>query len=62
MARPSSTIQEQILVTSTVCLSRLAREAKWDRARWRYFIVGITNSAPARMPVGQRVVMVFSFV
>lgn len=27
-----------------------------------YFIVGMTNSAPARMPVGQRVVMVFSFV
>jgi hypothetical protein len=25
-----------------------------------YFIVGMTNSAPARMPVGQRLVMVFS--
>ena len=25
-------------------------------------MVGITKSAPARMPVGQRVVMVFSFV
>lgn len=25
-------------------------------------IVGITNSAPARMPVGQRVVIVFSLV
>lgn len=27
-----------------------------------YFIVGIENSAPARIPVGQREVMVFSLV
>lgn len=27
-----------------------------------YFIVGMTNSAPARIPVGQREVMVFSLV
>lgn len=27
-----------------------------------YFIVGMTNSAPARMPVGQREVTVFSRV
>ncbi len=27
-----------------------------------YFIVGITNSAPARIPVGQRLVMVLSLV
>lgn len=27
-----------------------------------YAIVGITNSAPARIPVGQRVVIVFSLV
>jgi hypothetical protein len=29
---------------------------------FNYFIVGMTNSAPARMPVGQREVMVLSFV
>lgn len=27
-----------------------------------YFIVGMTNSAPARMPVGQRAVTVLSLV
>ena len=32
------------------------------RLKARHFIVGITKSAPARMPVGQREVMVFSRV
>jgi len=33
-----------------------------ERPIGSYFMVGITKSAPERIPVGQRVVIVFSFV
>ena len=43
-------------------LARAHPQAKRCREMETHFIVGITNSAPPRLPVGQRAVMVLSLL
>ena len=54
----------QVLGDTQKALSRAQREraSREPYKRSNHRIVGMTNSAPARMPVGQREVMVLSLV
>ena len=46
----------------TLAARQQAAPAASAQERRCYFMVGMTKSAPLRMPVGQRVVIVLSFV
>jgi hypothetical protein len=52
--------KRRLMVAPTTCSPVAAgRDEVWTR---RQLMFGMTNSAPARMPVGQRLVMVLSRV